>query len=119
MPTQQGFIAACGNGTVRLFEKSSDPKEVYKRAKRFKIADEVQNVVSLAVSPSEDSLVCTVASGQSYTLSLANSDIVKVRCVFLLVLTALQLLWMHDAGTQSRFRFFIWGGGGRKGVWSC
>ncbi len=77
-PLTQGFLAACGNGTVRLYEKSTDPKEVYKRAKRFKIADEVQNVVSLAVSPSEDSLVCAVASGQTYTLSLANSDIVKV-----------------------------------------
>jgi hypothetical protein len=48
--------------------------------------------------------VCTVASGQSYTLSLANSDIVKVRCVFLLVLTVLQLLWMHVVGTQSCVR---------------
>ena len=82
LPTTKGFIAGCANGTVRVFEKAADPKEMFKRSKRFKIADEISNVTALAVSPSEDSLVCTLASGQAYTLSLANTDLGKVSTLY-------------------------------------
>ena len=64
---------------MRVFEKSGDPKDLFKRSKRFRIADEVSNITGVAVSPSEDSLACCLASGQAYTLSLGSTDLVKVR----------------------------------------
>jgi cilia- and flagella-associated protein 57 len=73
----KGFIAGCSDATIRIFEKSSDVREVYKRTKRFKISNQDTCVVGLALSPSEDTLICTLENGQAFTLSLSNTELSK------------------------------------------
>ncbi len=75
----QGFIAGTGDATIRLYERTADPKEVYKRTKRYSIADVASCISELALSPSEDVLICTTDSGQAFTLSLSNSEMLMVR----------------------------------------
>lgn len=77
-----------------MFEK--DEKEIYKqtksfqvtrpsllflRAERFCCASQIdQNFVrikNIAISPSEEDVVCTLENSQAYVLGLSNTDILK------------------------------------------
>ena len=62
-------------------EKSED-KEYYKRAKSFKIEANAVKIKNLAVSPSEEQLVCTLANSQARQRRLP--------------------VWGHDAYTCTR-----------------
>ena len=73
----KGFVCGCTEGIVRIFEQSDESRDYYKMTKTFKIQDTTSRVLSLAVSPSEDSLACSLANHQIYVLNLANSDILK------------------------------------------
>ena len=73
----KGFVCGCTDGIVRIFEQSDESREYYKLTKTFKIQDTSSRVSSLAISPSEDSLACSLANHQIYVLNLANSDILK------------------------------------------
>lgn len=89
----KGFIVACGDATVRVYERSSDAREMFKRTRRYKIVgDDAQSpsaggagagvpsgcgVCELALTPSEDVLLCSLDNGQAYTLSLSNSELLK------------------------------------------
>ena len=63
-------------GVIYVFEKSED-KDYYKRVKAFKIENNAVKIKNLAVSPSEEQLVCTLANNQVYVLTLSNTDILK------------------------------------------
>lgn len=77
VPQGGAFLAGCANGTLRLYEKTPDVREVYKRPKRFRVTGEDAGICCIALSPSEDNLVCGLSSGQAYLLGLHNSDLMK------------------------------------------
>merc|ERR1719331_2683091 len=62
---------------IRIFEKSDDPKEMFKKTKEFKVDSQPVTVRSMAMSPTEEILACTTSSAQLYQLSLLGSDLLK------------------------------------------
>ena len=84
----KGFACASGPGLVYLFEKTDD-KEFFKKAREIKIPQdpnssdpskaESQIIGCLAVSPSEENLVCSTNINQLYTITLSSADLSKVR----------------------------------------
>ena len=76
VPYSKGFITGGTGGVVTVFDKSDD-KQMYKMGKSFKIDQYPVPVTSIALSPSEETLVCTVTENQIFQLSLSNSDILK------------------------------------------
>jgi len=72
----KGFVCGADGGVVYVFEKSDD-KDYYKKSKTFKIEGNSVKIMNLAVSPSEEQLVCTLANSQAYVFTLSNTDILK------------------------------------------
>lgn len=72
----KGFICGGGKGTVTIYEKT-DEKEMFKRTKKFAIKDTTARIRCMALSPSEESLICTLDDNQMYVLDMANADILK------------------------------------------
>ena len=62
---------------VYVFERAEGDKDYYKRERSFKIESNAVKIKNLAVSPSEEQLVCTLANCQAYVLPLSNTDILK------------------------------------------
>ncbi|EQC33951.1 hypothetical protein SDRG_08631 [Saprolegnia diclina VS20] len=73
----KGFVGGGAGGVIRIYEKSDDVREQYKRTKSFTIDGSSQIVQNLAISPSEDMLVCSLESNQLYMLTLSSTDILK------------------------------------------
>lgn len=72
----KGFICGGNGGVLHLFEKTED-KDYYKRAKSFRVESPQQaKIKNLALSPSEESLACTLDNNQTFVLSISSSDIV-------------------------------------------
>ena len=69
----KGFICGTSTGVIYLYEKSDD-KEYYKRVKEMHIKEDNARISCLAISPSEDHLVCTLDTNQIYAISLSNAD---------------------------------------------
>ena len=76
VPYSKGFACGADGGVVYVFEKSDD-KEFYKKAKAFRIENNAVRIRTLAVSPSEEQLVCTLANSQVYAFALSNTDILR------------------------------------------
>lgn len=91
----KGFICSGGSGTVCLFEKT-DNKNVFRKTQTVGIwvdtstqppqlaGSEAQpptsnEIRSLTLSPSEESVICTTITQQIYSLSLSNTGSGKVR----------------------------------------
>ena len=75
-PYSKGFMCSGSGGVVSIFEKSED-RDSYKKSKSFRIEDHPERILSLAVSPSEETLLCTLESSQAFALGLSNSDVLK------------------------------------------
>jgi len=73
----KGFICGGTNGIMRIFERFEDSKELYKCTKIFRLHSRPATMVSLAVSPSEETLLCCTNDRQIYTFTLSNMDILK------------------------------------------
>uniref|UniRef100_A0A0G4FUD2 Uncharacterized protein n=1 Tax=Chromera velia CCMP2878 TaxID=1169474 RepID=A0A0G4FUD2_9ALVE len=75
----KGFVTGGVGGVIRIFEKSEDLKEFYKRAGSDICVDGTPGVFvrSLAVSPSEEILGIACSNHQLYSLSLTTSDLLK------------------------------------------
>jgi len=74
----KGFLAGCSEGTLRLYSlHSEDRGGVYKCDTAFHIKSNSSRIVSLAISPSEDNVLCGTENAQLFTLCLSNSDIMK------------------------------------------
>lgn len=71
----KGFVAGCDEGALYVFER--DDKEIYKQSKHFSIDLNYVRIKNLAVSPSEDNVVCTLENNQAFVLGLSNTDILK------------------------------------------
>lgn len=72
----KGFVCGADGGMVYVFEKTDD-KDYYKQTKTFRIENNLSKIKSLAVSPSEEQLVCSLANSQVYVLTLSNAEILK------------------------------------------
>lgn len=70
----KGFVCGGDNGHIKVFERSDDPKEVFRKAKDMRV-DQPDAVRSLAITPSDEFIAVTV-SNQLYQLSL-SSDLLK------------------------------------------
>ena len=69
----KGFIYGASDGSLAIYEKSDD-KDYYKKVKEMKLKEENSRISNLAISPSEDMLICTLATNQIYCISLSNAD---------------------------------------------
>jgi WD40 repeat protein len=87
IPYSKGFIASCGKGRAYLYEKTDD-KENYRKARELKIPpDQASNdptktedqfILSMCISPSEETLLATTNWQQIYQLVFSNIDVGKV-----------------------------------------
>ncbi|KAG1658747.1 hypothetical protein FOA52_000860 [Chlamydomonas sp. UWO 241] len=71
----KGFVVGQDDGVVTIFEK--DEKEVYRRARSFTIEANQCKIKYLAISPSEEYLLCSLENNQIYSLLLSNQEIMK------------------------------------------
>ncbi|KAL7750132.1 hypothetical protein RI367_004304 [Sorochytrium milnesiophthora] len=69
----RGFLAGGQNGTMTVYEKGDEL--TYKKIREYMIPDETSNITSLALSPSEETLLCSLSNSQVFTLSLTLGDI--------------------------------------------
>ncbi|CAF0728049.1 unnamed protein product [Brachionus calyciflorus] len=82
----KGFIASCGRGRAFLYEKNDD-KEFYRKTRELKIpADQASNdptktedqvILSMCISPSEETLLAVTDWQQIYQLIFSNIDVGK------------------------------------------
>ncbi|KAL8270976.1 hypothetical protein Esti_005097 [Eimeria stiedai] len=75
VPTSTGFVCGGAGASIRLYEKSQDPKEIYELTTDVIIdnKDAEGAVVSgLAVSPKDDAVAVSLSNGQLFHLSLKN-----------------------------------------------
>eukprot|EP00927_Polykrikos_kofoidii_P004457 TRINITY_DN11755_c0_g1_i1.p1 TRINITY_DN11755_c0_g1~~TRINITY_DN11755_c0_g1_i1.p1 ORF type:complete len:1221 (-),score=291.71 TRINITY_DN11755_c0_g1_i1:257-3919(-) len=74
----KGFVTGGDDGYIRVFEKSDDPKELYRRTKNIQLDAGLGNCVrSLALSPTEEVLAVTTSTAQLCQLSLLGQDLLK------------------------------------------
>ena len=73
----KGFVVAGAGGLLALIERSEAEKEGFRRTKIFNIRDNPVRIISIAVSPSEESLVCSLETNQLFSFNLGNADIMK------------------------------------------
>ncbi|KAJ3190576.1 Cilia- and flagella-associated protein 57 [Irineochytrium annulatum] len=52
-------------------------KELYRRVKDFALADESAKVMNMAISNSEDNLVCSMENSQMFSIMLSGSEVMK------------------------------------------
>lgn len=77
-PFNKGFVLGCEDGIIRVFEASSvDKLADYLETRIFTIASHSSRVKTLAISPSEEHLACTLESGQAFKLNMFNTDVLK------------------------------------------
>ena len=62
---------------MRIYERSDDIREYFKCSKVFNIEGNATHITNLAISPSEETLLCATANNQMYTFTLSNTDILK------------------------------------------
>jgi WD40 repeat protein len=87
----KGFICSGGSGVLHLFEKT-DEKNVFKKVRSIHIwtdsttqpdipessSNTVHEILNMALSPSEENVVCTTHTKQLYSLPLSAADLGKV-----------------------------------------
>ena len=78
IPFSKGFIIGGDDGRIRIYEKSDEPKELYRNGKTLQVEPTSGAAVrSLALSPSEELLGVSTSSAQLYQLSLLGQDLLK------------------------------------------
>ena len=104
-------MAVADGGMVYVFERAEGDKDYYKRERSFKIENNAVKIKNLAVSPSEEQLVCTLANCQAYVLPLSNTDILKSdEMNFELLSQAPSSIHSREVDAN-----WVWGVGGRSG----
>eukprot|EP00240_Pyramimonas_obovata_P000064 CAMPEP_0118921440 /NCGR_PEP_ID=MMETSP1169-20130426/720_1 /TAXON_ID=36882 /ORGANISM="Pyramimonas obovata, Strain CCMP722" /LENGTH=1196 /DNA_ID=CAMNT_0006862159 /DNA_START=210 /DNA_END=3800 /DNA_ORIENTATION=+ len=76
LPYSKGFIVGGDHGRLSLYEKTED-KDYYKSSKSFAIENNLVKLKSLAIQPGEETLICALENNQMFSLSMANTDIMK------------------------------------------
>ncbi|CAB1332248.1 unnamed protein product, partial [Coregonus sp. 'balchen'] len=82
----KGFACSAGPGTVYLFERTDD-KDNYRKTREIRIPPdqcshepsyaEQQQIVSLVISPSEETVVTSTDRGQLYSIALSSAETSK------------------------------------------
>ncbi|XP_066537794.1 cilia- and flagella-associated protein 57 [Hoplias malabaricus] len=82
----KGFACSAGPGTVCLFEKTEE-KDNYKKTREIKIPPdpcsnepsqtEQQEITTLCISPSEETLAASTDRGQLYNITLSSAELSK------------------------------------------
>lgn len=68
-------------GTLFLFEREGEgAARSYRKSKALGIEGQSIKIRNLAVSPTEDTLLCTLENNQMYSLNLTNTEVMKVCC---------------------------------------
>lgn len=73
----KGFVCGGSGGIVRIYDRSDDGREYYKKSKTFSVEGNTSTIKDIAISPTEDSLVCSMENNQLYVLTLSSTDILK------------------------------------------
>ena len=101
VPCSKGFVCGGDGGVLRIYERSGDDRGVeYKRSKVFEIEGHAVPIKSLAVSPNDENLVCSLANHQLFVLNLSNTDILKSEDMTFELL--LQNTEFHSPGIDGR-----------------
>ena len=75
----QGFVVGSDGGTLFLFERDGEgAARTYRKTKTLAIEGQLVKIRNLAVSPTEDTLLCTLENNQMYSLNLTNTEVMKV-----------------------------------------
>ncbi|XP_066926478.1 cilia- and flagella-associated protein 57-like [Clytia hemisphaerica] len=82
----KGFVCSGGLGAIYVYEKTEE-KEMFKKIKEIRIPIDQQSadpsltcnqqITCIALSPSEETVVCSTNSNQLYTIPLSSADIGK------------------------------------------
>ena len=79
-----GFVCGGADGTVGIYEKT-DEKELYRRVKQFVLKRSPNaRVTALALSPTDETLLCQTDDNQTYEVDMSNVDVMKsedIECV--------------------------------------
>ena len=76
--TLQGFMVGSDGGTLFLFERDGEgAARTYRKTKTLALQGQPVKIRNLAVSPTEDTLLCTLENNQMYSLNLTNTELMK------------------------------------------
>lgn len=84
VPFSRGILVAAGLNKVYMFDRVDDNREYFRRNREILLpndpADKADNerVVSMSLSPSEETLIALTDHQQIYQLSFSGIDITKV-----------------------------------------
>jgi WD40 repeat protein len=73
----KGLVTGSDDGQIAIYEKS-DEKDLYKRSKVFTIDNNAVKIRHLALSHTEEQLICATENNQLFSFALSNADIMKV-----------------------------------------
>mmetsp|Transcript_8641 Transcript_8641/g.35548 ORF Transcript_8641/g.35548 Transcript_8641/m.35548 type:complete len:1034 (+) Transcript_8641:3-3104(+) len=82
----KGFICGGSAGLLYIFEHERDSRDPYRCTHLHNIQNDGSPVVGMAVSPSEEMLICATSKNQMYSLTLScadmsNDDVTHVRAL--------------------------------------
>ena len=97
--TLQGFMVGSDGGTLFLFERDGEgAARTYRKTKTLALQGQPVKIRNLAVSPTEDTLLCTLENNQMYSLNLTNTELMKASllCCAVLCCAVLCLVVHHS-----------------------
>ncbi|KAI8930216.1 WD40-repeat-containing domain protein [Entophlyctis helioformis] len=72
----KGFVVGCAGGMAAISQgQSNSQREMYRKSREYTLLDENVRITNMAVSPSEDTLLCTTDNCQINSISLANAEV--------------------------------------------
>ena len=91
VPFSRGILVAAGVNKVYMFDRIDDNREYYRRNREILIpndsTDKINNerIVSMCLSPSEETLIVATDHQQIYQVSFSSIDITKVRSMIVII----------------------------------
>lgn len=87
VPFSRGVLVAAGINKVYMFDRVDDNREYFRRNREILLPNDpadksnTERVVSMCLSPSEETLIALTDHQQIYQLSFSGIDITKVRLI--------------------------------------
>jgi len=87
IPFSRGVLIAAGINKVYMYDRIDDNREYYRRNREIILPNDPmdktnnEKVVSMCLSPSEETLIAITDNQQIYQLSFSGIDITKVRLI--------------------------------------
>lgn len=76
----KGFVCGGDDGLLYVFER--DDKTIYRQSKSYQISGTTAKITSAVISPSEESVCCSLETSQAYLLGLSSTDLLKEEMTF-------------------------------------